>query len=522
MRNSCGSVLVVSLVVSLVVFGLSACGDDLPTTVQASVSRAVPTQPGGTFGGADVGAPADASTGADAVPADTATPPDSATPDVRPEDVVGPEDASGLDATTPDTLAPDTTLPDPIGGPTPYPADRVQSPITPFVVQRLQAIAQRDPSLQDDVFMKVGASTTVSGSFLKCFAGNTVDFGAYPALESTRDFFISGTAGGTDPFSRTSLSAKSGVSARWAIDGDPPPLLIEYGATAPRFAFIHYGTNDMGLGSTYLSALYPFSENLWTIIDTLLDLGVIPILATIQRRLDRPAADLWVSTYNNVIRAIAKGRQVPLVDMWLANEDLPRHGLASDGLHSASDPDGPCLFDAGGLQYGMNNRNLQMLTVLSRLEAAILDGETADPPAPDSLAVGTVDDPISIDGLPFQDLRDTRVGPQAFFDRYPGCAATQNEEGPEFVYRLDLTRQTRLRATVHDLGTTDIDLHLLDGTGTPEGCIARHNGSIEATLDAGTYYLVLDTFVSGAGLERSGEYLLSLIECPAEDPTCGD
>jgi len=74
MRNSCGS----ALVVSLVVFGLSACGDDLPTTVQASVSRAVPTQPGGTFGGADVGGPADASTGTDAVLADTTTPPDSA------------------------------------------------------------------------------------------------------------------------------------------------------------------------------------------------------------------------------------------------------------------------------------------------------------------------------------------------------------------------------------------------------------------------------------------------------------
>jgi len=122
-------------------------------------------------------------------------------------------------------------------------------------------------------------------------------------------------------------------------------------------------------------------------------------------------------------------------------------------------------------------------------------------------------------------------GPSRRADRCPSSTcgsparifpATQNEEGPEFVYRLDLTRQTRLRATVHDFGTTDIDLHLLDGTGTPEGCVARHNGSIEATLAAGTWYFVLDTFVSSAGVERSGEYLLSVIERPAEDASCGD
>jgi hypothetical protein len=407
-------------------------------------------------------------------------------------------------------------------GPVAYPADLILSPLTPWHVTHYRTIADRDPTLADDVFMKVGASTTVSNNFLKCFAGTNVDLGAHTHLRSTLDFFLAGDAAGGDPFSRTSLAAKSGVSAGWALTGAPSPLDAEYAALGPRWAFVHYGTNDMGLGSTYLSALWPFAENLWTLVDTLLERGVIPILATIQRRLDRPAADLWVSTYNGVIRAIAQGRQIPLVDMWLANEPLPRHGLGSDGLHSSVHDEGACHLTNAGLQFGMNHRNFQMATMLQRLEALLLDGESADPAAETINGTGTMDDPIAVHALPFQDLRDTRTSASRGFDRYGGCDAGQNEGGPEFVYRLNISATARIRATVHDLGSVDIDLHLLDSRGTPEGCVRRDHQVIEATLSEGTWYLVADTFVSSGGQERAGEYVLSVIMCPAEDPNCGE
>lgn len=447
-------------------------------------------------------------------------------------------DAGGLDASPPDLRG---DAPDPPGvdagpmtdvdsgedaGPTPseperYPHDTVLSPLSPRLVQRLQGIAATDPSLSDDVFSKIGASTSVSSGFLKCFAGNAFDLDVHTRLRSTRDFFASGDAGGGDPFSRSSLAAKGGVSAGWALSGSPSPLEQELSAASPRFALVHYGTNDLGLGATHLSALFPFAENMWRIIDLLIDRGVIPVLATIQRRRDDAAADLWVPTFNGVIRGLAEGRQIPLVDMWLANEDLPNHGLASDGVHSASYPGGACVLTPEGLRYGMNNRNLYFLSMLSRLEAAVLDGEPGDPPQEWLSGLGTADDPIRIPGLPFHDLRDTREAASDALDMYGGCAATQDERGPEFIYALDISATTRLRITVHDLGATDVDVHLLDETASTEGCLARHHQVIEATLAPGRWHLALDTFVSPSGDERGGEYLLSVIPCPTDDPDCG-
>ncbi len=388
------------------------------------------------------------------------------------------------------------------------------------MVARLRQVAAIDPALQDDVFMKVGASTTVSASFFKCFAGDDYDLGSHTALASTLDFFLGGDADGGDPFSRSSLAAKVGVSARWALAEDPSPLESEYLALAPRYALVHYGTNDMGLGTTYQSALFPFVENLWTIIDDLLAWGVVPSLATILRRLDRPAADLWVPTYNAVIAGLAQGRQIPLVDLWLAYETLDGYGLASDGLHSSAAPEGACHLTPSGLEYGYNTRNLHMLTLLSRLEAAVLDAEASDPPGPALDGLGTRDDPILIDALPFSDLRTTTTAFGQDLDRYSGCSSTADESGPEVVYRLDIATPTRLRMTVHDRGATDIDLHLLDETASEAGCLARNHQIIEATLNPGTYHVVLDTFVDD-GVPLSGEFIFSVLACPADDPSCG-
>lgn len=468
--------------------------------------------PGDTTTSIDTTTPDDTAR-ADTTPPDDNTNQSDATTHTSPTDATAESDVAATDS----TIAPDTT---PALHPARYPVDRIHSPLTPSIVARLQQIRAVDAALQDDVFMKVGASTTVSASFFKCFSTASVDLGAHDHLASTLDFFLGGDAGGTDPFARASLAAKSGVSARWAITGDPSPLESEYLALAPRYALVHYGTNDMGLGATYEAALFPFVDNLWTLVDDLLAWGVVPTLATILHRLDNDAADRWVTTYNGVIAGLAQGRQIPLVDLFLAYEPLPNHGLGGDGLHSSLSPEGACRLTPTALQYGYNMRNLQMLTLLSRLEAAVLDAEALDPPGPALIGLGTIDDPRVITTLPFHDLASTIDAPSQALDRYVGCGANQDESGREVVYRLEITTRTRLRATVHDRGTTDIDIHLLDETASEEGCLLRNHQIIETTLEPGTYHFALDTFVSG-GNARAGEYLLSIVPCPADDPTCG-
>ncbi len=441
-------------------------------------------------------------------------------------------DAPDTSDTGPDTeVMPDTSLTDidttPDVGPAPtgqvqYPGDRIHSPIPAVLAERLREIAAIDPALVDDVFMKVGASSFVQNSFLKCFAGN-FDLDAYSHLEPARAFFAAGVAADTNPFSRVSLAAKSGVNAGWAIAGDPSPMESEYLAVSPRFAFVMYGANDMGRAGSYEASLWLFGETMWTLVDELLSWGVTPVLMSIGRRIDSPAADRWVQTYNALIRGLAQGRGLPFVDIYQAFLPLPNFGVSSDGLHASVYSNGACVLTSEGLRFGHNMRNRHLLEVLSRLEAVVVDHVPAlegdDLDAVYLTGDGSPATPFLVEQLPFSDLRSTVDSPHTNLDRYSGCASNTNEEGPEYLYRLEVTSRVRIRATVHDLGDTDIDLHLLNETATAGGCLQRNHRIINATLDPGVYHFALDTFV-GADGPQSGEYIFTVIDCDAGPPGC--
>ena len=330
-----------------------------------------------------------------------------------------------------------------------------------------------------------------------------------------------GQAASTNPFSRASLAAESGRNAGWAITGDPSPMESEYLAISPRYAFVMYGANDMGAAGSHEASLFLFGERMWTLVDELIGWGVTPILMTISRRLDSAAADRWVATYNGLIRGLAQGRGVPLIDVFHAFSDLPSSGVSSDGLHASTFSGGACVLTPQGLQYGHNMRNLAVLESLSRLEAVVVDHVVAlDQDAPRLTGDGSAGEPFQIPFLPFSDMRSTATSPHSSLDVYTGCGATQNERGPEWLYRVDIASRVRIRATVHDLGQTDIDLHLLGATPTTASCIQRHHQIIDATLDPGTYHFALDSFVAANGAVRSGEYLFTIVDCDADPPGC--
>jgi len=401
-----------------------------------------------------------------------------------------------------------------------YPFDVEYSPITDWVSTRLFDIAEGDETLQDNVFAKVGASSLDSHNSLYCFEDGPVDLGRHTHLQAGLDFFRAGDADGTTPFDRNSLSAISGKTASWAISGSPSPMDEELDAIAPRFALIHYGTNDMGMGSTYASALPGFYEDFSDLIDELVDAGVVPIAATISHRGDRESADLWVSMYNAVIRGIAQREQVLLVDWWLALDELPHKGLSSDGIHMESHSDGACLLDADGLEHGYNVRNLMSLEVFDRARRVLVDAE----PAPDDrvegpAGTGSAADPIVIDQLPFVLHGDTSASSHANIDAYPACGSDSDESGPELWYRLDLADDTPVRIQVLDRGDVDIDVHLLSST-DPDDCIERDHRLIERTLGPGSWYLSLDSWVDGDGDSRDGEYLLAIVPCDPTDDDC--
>lgn len=430
-------------------------------------------------------------------------------------------DAASLDmAITADSGAPDAGS----VGPTRYPADENRSPITPSVVERMREIAGTTDELWNDVFMKVGASGTVSRNLLHCFAGAgsyRTDLDGRTALSAAIAHFNAGSAAGTDPFTRVTLAAEGGRSASWAIAGTPSPIEREFEAILPQFALVNYGTNDMG--GTPSTALPAFYDNMNALLDDLESRGVVPIVTGLNPRSDSALPAQWVATFDAVTLAIAEARQIPYISLYRATKDLPNFGLLSDGIHGNVFTEGstpqPCVFTNAALQYNYNVRNLLSIETLADVWSTV----TNNAPAPDSaerplVGDGTPENPFVIDRLPFTHFANTASSPTSEIDDYmAGCSAAQNESGPEFYYTLALPTSTRLRFVVMDLGTTDVDVHVLGGDGV---CEKRGHHYAQGAFGADSYSVVVDSFVASNGTVASGEYVLVALECDPADTSC--
>jgi len=401
--------------------------------------------------------------------------------------------------------------------------------MTPSVAASLQTIYQRGGAgvLQDDVFMKIGASGTVSTRLLHCFAPSStyqVELDGRTSLEPTITYFNGGDAAGSSPFNRETLAAVSGRTASWAISGSPSPIDREIAAIKPRFAFVNYGTNDMGQGSTYRSAMQPFYENMTKLLDELTEQGIIPIITGLNPRSDKADAARWVPSYNALTRALAEARQLPFIDLYQASVGLPGQGLLSDGIHgnaySLNGKSEPCIFTQEGLAFNYNLRNLLSVQALMTTKALTLDNAQAPDTAQPWTGAGSPDDPYQITSLPFSHSQTTAGSPHSLLDAYPSCDSGQDESGPERYYKLTLSERTPVRIMVFDGAGVDIDVHLLGAQADPTQCLDRDDKMIERTLDAGDYIISLDTFVSRANGPQAGAYTFVIVACEAGDAAC--
>jgi peptidoglycan/LPS O-acetylase OafA/YrhL len=361
-----------------------------------------------------------------------------------------------------------------------YPEGARHSPITAAGVARLQAIASAAPH-SASVFAKVGDSITVDPAFLACFDGGTVDLGAHGDLAPTLAYFMAGNAAATSPFARTSLAAKGNTTARDAMTGMPCPLDQEIDAIDPRIAVVLFGTNEVRNGWT----LDEYGTNLWNLVDAAIARGVIPVLSTIPANVGYPAADARIPTFNRVVRAIAQGRGVPLVDLHRELAPLPNRGISSDGLHPSVSPSGGCVLTVDGLQYGYNVRNLITVESLARTHAALL-GTAADAGATVRSGSGSEADPF-IATLPLVELGDTRSG-QPHVDH--GCGAAT---GRELAYRLSVATPMTIDAYVIDRSATDVDVRIV----VAGLCVAAGDSGASATVPAGAVDVLVDARSEG-------------------------
>lgn len=405
-------------------------------------------------------------------------------PDAAPSDAV-PSDA-------PSDTSPMDGAPPPPPGRVLYPEGQLQSPITADIAFALRAIAQHT-SRQDRVFAKVGDSITANEEFFVCFDDGPIDLGSRGALSTTLAHFRAGNANGTTPFARWSIAAVPGWTTADVLAGLPPPLEREITTISPRYGVVMVGTNDLRFGRSNDA----IGGDLWTIVDRMLASGVIPILSTIPANHEDAGANARVPLLNRIIRAIAQGRGVPLVDYNLAMRTLPNAGLSSDQIHPSTSPQGACILSDAGLAYGYNLRNALSLEALDRARRAVA-GEALDGELPRRTGRGSHADPFR-GALPLVDLGDTRTG-ELVLASYCGLAGS----GREIIYELDLAASRTIQVTLVDRGAVNVDVAILQGSLTPPACRGSGDGAATATVGPGAVYIVVDS----RALTSEGEFLI--------------
>ncbi len=336
-----------------------------------------------------------------------------------------------------------------------YPHGRIHSPITADVASRIAAVAGGNAR----VFVKIGDSITATTDFSTCFDGGAFDLGGHSSLAATRDYFAAGRIAGTSPFKRASEAAKGGWTGEDLLAGSPCVVERELATATPRYAVMLFGTNDNRYGRT----LEEFTLDIWTITDSLLASGIVPIMSTLPPMHSYPEADARVSLYNLAVRAVAQGRQVPLVDLYRALNALPGDGISSDGIHPTVAPSGACVLTSEGLQYGYNTRNLVTLQALDRVRDARA-GAALDASAPVRQGKGTSAAPLR-GNLPLVDMGTTRGAAQV-----DACGAS----APGVVYEIALAAPTTLE--IHSIGNARGIAVSVAGT-----CIAQGSGTVTTT-----------------------------------------
>lgn len=234
-------------------------------------------------------------------------------------------------------------------------------------------------------FSKVGDCLTASPNYLiPLGTPGAYDLGVYDYLSSTVDRITATTIREVDgvvynPFTNPSIAAAEGCTTAgplnelWAnpnyCEPGEVPLLCEYRVSDAAISLIMFGTNDV-----YYQEADEFDRYLRGIVSATIEAGVIPVLSTFPQQPDLVEESL---AFNRVIAQIALDYDIPLINLWLALQDLPGYGLHPEHHNQLTVPEGGCAacFIEENMDTGITVQNLITLQTLHAiLEAVALAG----------------------------------------------------------------------------------------------------------------------------------------------------
>ncbi|HVO71414.1 MAG TPA: SGNH/GDSL hydrolase family protein, partial [Aggregatilineaceae bacterium] len=147
-----------------------------------------------------------------------------------------------------------------------------------------------------------------------------------------------------------------------AVCGGKTPLDCAF-ETKPAVVFIVVGAHDVAANVPAAN----FANNLNQAVAATLSHNTIPVLVTIVDM--APGQEAKYAPYNQAIFDIAKANNIPLFNLY-GLKKLPN---LFDGAGNLSDPGGGkrADFSQGGLKFGVNHGNLNLLLVLDALRTTL-------------------------------------------------------------------------------------------------------------------------------------------------------
>jgi hypothetical protein len=234
-------------------------------------------------------------------------------------------------------------------------------PTSPTVLNHARQIYEQGRILGMDphVISKVGDCITDNPRFLYPFGLNEYNLGGYIQLQPVIDYFGASMA-------YDSQAAYDGLVTAAVLDpvfANPgaclpgeSPLHCEIRVHRPSVAIIMFGAQDL-----LFTSAEDFDLSLRHIVHETIQAGVIPILSTFPGNLQR-----WDQSiaYNQIVVQVAVDYQIPLINLWLALDALPHHGVDSDGRHLSIPITSAGDLRGDNLKRGYTLRNLITLQAL--------------------------------------------------------------------------------------------------------------------------------------------------------------
>ncbi|MBN1287295.1 MAG: SH3 domain-containing protein [Anaerolineae bacterium] len=215
------------------------------------------------------------------------------------------------------------------------------------------------------VVSKAGDCNMASGAFLTLIGRRQYSLGEYGHLQAVIDYF-----GGS--LARDSAAAHAGFVTTSMFDSmvsDPSrcpsnegPLVCELNRAKPSILFIMFGSGDMH----YLSPSQ-YDAALRSIVETTIDHGVIPVLITTPSNPDKNSMWLKLLELNSAVVDVARAYDVPVVNLWLATQYMPKGGVADDLLHLSYSGVDWMYFNGDQDIWGYTRANLVALQMLDLL-----------------------------------------------------------------------------------------------------------------------------------------------------------